>query len=94
MFRNSSASRSPTKNTASNSIRPAQVPKITLNEFCHRFQLTSPILEKLEVMKVTGPHALRFVTDTHLVELGKMEIGEIADVRDAEERWAFGTGKE
>lgn len=43
-------------------------------------------------MKVTGPHALRFVTDQHLMDLGDMEIGEIADVRDAEERWVIGTG--
>ncbi|KZP06046.1 hypothetical protein FIBSPDRAFT_903076 [Athelia psychrophila] len=55
---------------------------------------TAPILEKLQVMKVTGPYALRFATDIHLVGLGKMEIREIADVRDAEEQWAFGTGKE
>jgi hypothetical protein len=73
-----------------NHPRPALVPKMTLDAFCDRYDLSIFILEKLDVMKVTGPHGLRFISNEQLVEVGKLDIGEVADVRDAHERWMLG----
>lgn len=65
-----------------------------LDIFCERFSLTVAVLQKLNIMKITGPHALRFVTNQQLVELGGMEIGEIGDVRDAQEHWTLRQGQD
>jgi len=70
------------------------VPKMTLFVFCERFDLSDFILQKLDVMKVTGPHGLRFISDQQLVEVGGLDVGELADVRDAQERWVFGQGQD
>jgi len=75
-------------------IRAALVPKMKLEDFCDRFDLSVIILQKLDTLKVTGPHALRFVSDAQLVENGGMDIGELADVRDAQERWTLGKGQD
>jgi hypothetical protein len=61
-----------------------------LHTFCDHFNLSLAILQKLDVMKITGPHGLRFVSNTDLREIGKLHIGELADVRDAQERWTLG----
>jgi hypothetical protein len=70
--------------------RPALVPKMNLATFCERFNLSDFILQKLDTMQITGPHGLRFVSNQQLVEAGNMGIGELADVRDAQERWSLG----
>ena len=75
-------------------IRAALVPKMKLKDFCGRFDLSVTILQKLNTLKVTGPHALRFVSDTQLVGNGGMDIGELADVRDPQERWTLGKGQD
>jgi len=75
-------------------IRAALVPKMKLEDFCDRFDLSVIILQKLDILKVTGPHALRFVSDAQLVGIGGMDIGELADVRDAQERWTLGKGQD
>ncbi|KAG6371132.1 hypothetical protein JVT61DRAFT_9895 [Boletus reticuloceps] len=72
------------------SPQAALIPKITLQTFCDRFKLSISILTKLNAMKITGPHCLRFVTDGQLVEKGQLDIGELADVRDAQEHWMQG----
>jgi hypothetical protein len=74
-------------------IRAAQVPKMTLIAFCERFDISDFVLQKLDVLKITGPHGLRFVTDEQLVHAGQLDIGELADVRDAQERWTLGQGQ-
>ncbi|KIJ15614.1 hypothetical protein PAXINDRAFT_114833 [Paxillus involutus ATCC 200175] len=71
-------------------LSAALVPKMDLHTFCDHFNLSLAILQKLDVMKITGPHGLRFVSNTDLREIGKLHIGELADVRDAQERWTLG----
>jgi hypothetical protein len=76
------------------SICAALVPKMKLEDFCDWFDLLVIILQKLNILKVTGPHALHFVSDAQLVGIGGMDIGELADVRDAQERWTLGKGQD
>jgi len=75
-------------------IRAALVPKMRLEDFCDRFDLLVIILQKLDILKVTGLHTLRFVSDAQLVENGGMDTGELADVHDAQERWTLGKGQD
>jgi len=75
-------------------IRAALVPKMRLEDFCDQFDLLVIILQKLDILKVTGPHALHFVSDAQLVENGGMDTGELADVHDAQERWTLGKGQD
>jgi hypothetical protein len=63
-----------------------------LQDFCMCFELSDTIQQKLDGMKITGPHGLRFVTDLDLRDVGKLDVGELGDVRDAQERWALGLG--
>jgi hypothetical protein len=67
---------------------------MALGDFCDKFDLSIYILQKLDTLKITGPHALRFITNQHLVEFGGLDIGELADVRDAQERWGYGQGRD
>ncbi|KAF9233112.1 hypothetical protein BU15DRAFT_66876 [Melanogaster broomeanus] len=73
-----------------NRPRPELVPKMTLEAFCDRYDLSIFILQKLDVMKVTGPHGLRFISNEQLFDIGQLDVGEVADVRDAHERWMLG----
>ncbi|KIJ15654.1 hypothetical protein PAXINDRAFT_99503 [Paxillus involutus ATCC 200175] len=73
-------------------LSAALVPKMDLRTFCDHYNLSLAILQKLDSMEITGPHGLRFVSNTDLREIGKLHIGELADVRDAEERWSLGQG--
>src|ERR1700679_2231269 len=41
--------------------------KMKLEDFCDRFDLLMIILQKLDTLKVTSPHALHFVSDAQLV---------------------------
>jgi hypothetical protein len=65
---------------------------MTLVDFCEKFNLSIFILQKLNVLHVTGPHALWFITNQQLVEVGGMDIGQLADVCDAQEHWGYGQG--
>ncbi|KIK76357.1 hypothetical protein PAXRUDRAFT_28975 [Paxillus rubicundulus Ve08.2h10] len=47
---------------------------------------------KLDIMKITGPHGLHFISNTDLCEIGKLNIGKLADVHDAQEQWTLGQG--
>ncbi|KAL0566044.1 hypothetical protein V5O48_015971 [Marasmius crinis-equi] len=60
-------------------------PKMLLDDFCERYELTVDLRRKLEDMKVPGPHTLRLIRNESLEK--QLEIGEIAELRDAEERW-------
>ncbi|KAF9243074.1 hypothetical protein BU15DRAFT_59953 [Melanogaster broomeanus] len=75
----------PTNNPAT---RRALPPKISLEEFCLRYALSQAIHTKLTKLAITGPHALRFVSNDVLMNDGTFAVGELADVRDAEQRWA------
>jgi hypothetical protein len=57
-----------------------------LKDFCDQFDLSVIILQKLNILKVTGPHTLHFVSDAQLVENRGIDIRELADVHDAQER--------
>jgi hypothetical protein len=68
---------------------PAHVlqPKMTLEDFCHSYQLSVGIQIKLDKLGITGPHALRFLSKDDLRHEGELRVGEIAEIRDAEARW-------
>ena len=68
-------------------VRRPLPPKLSLADFCARFQLSDAIHDKLANIKVTGPHVLRLVNDDALRAEGNLDIGELADLRDVEERW-------
>ena len=61
---------------------------MTLDNFCERFEICINILQKLDIMNITGPHALRYITKQDFLD-GGLNLGEIADVRDAYEWWMF-----
>jgi hypothetical protein len=65
-------------------------PKIPLAIFAIRYALSDQVREKLAALGVQGPHALRFMTNIDLRGEGKLLIGEVGEVRDAEERWKDG----
>ncbi|KIK79399.1 hypothetical protein PAXRUDRAFT_16351 [Paxillus rubicundulus Ve08.2h10] len=66
-------------------LSAALVPKMNLHTFCKHFDLSVAILQKLNIMKITGPHGLRFIPNTDLCEIGKLDIGKLAEVCDAQE---------
>jgi hypothetical protein len=39
-------------------IRAALVPKMSLHVFCEQFNLSDFVLQKLDALKITGPHGL------------------------------------
>ncbi|KAG7097620.1 hypothetical protein E1B28_004953 [Marasmius oreades] len=63
-------------------------PKLPLLDFCLRYGLSPDLREKLEEMKIPGPHVLRLISDQSFE--GKLQVGEVAELRDAEERWMEG----
>ena len=69
---------------------PKLPPKISLEEFCNQYQLTDSIYNRLTNLQVTGPHALRFLENQVLRDEGFLSTAQVADVRDAQERWEGG----
>ncbi|KAF9239238.1 hypothetical protein BU15DRAFT_74662 [Melanogaster broomeanus] len=74
-----------------NCPRPELVPKMMLEAFCDCYDLSIFILQKLDVMKVTGPHGLHFISNEQLFDIGQLDVGEVADVHDAHKRWMLGS---
>ena len=72
--------------------RPCIPPQLSLEVFCERFNLTHTIRLKLLDYLVTGPHTLRHLKNEHLQE-AMLNPAEIADVRDAQDRWIMGQGE-
>jgi hypothetical protein len=66
-------------------MQPSLISKMTLAVFCNTFDLSNFILQKLDTLKITGPHGLCFVNGHQLSEMGQLDIGELADVHDAQE---------
>lgn len=62
-------------------------PKMSTHEFCIKFELSPVIQAKLSGINVTGPHLLRLIDNAALRTEGGLDLGELAGVRDAEERW-------
>lgn len=68
---------------------PAQ---ISLRLFCTRFNLTDDIYNKLNNYSVTGPQTLRHLKNAHLMQ-ALLNPAQVADVRDAQDRWTAGEGE-
>lgn len=62
-------------------------PEMTLTDFARVYHLSYSIESKLEDLKVSGPHALLFITKDQLLHEGKLELGEVADVIRAKNKW-------
>jgi hypothetical protein len=70
-----------------NPLRNCPPPKMTVHVFCAKFDLSPAIEAKLSRINVSGPHLLRLIDDNALRKEGELDLGELAGVRDAEERW-------
>lgn len=71
-----------------NSLRHrAPPPPMTLEDFCCLYKLASDLKSKLDAIHIAGPHVLRLVSDTDLRGSGGLDVGELASVRDAQQRW-------
>ncbi|KAK1233769.1 hypothetical protein PQX77_003060, partial [Marasmius sp. AFHP31] len=66
--------------------RPRPPPRLPLGKFCKQYKLSSSLHEKLSKLDIDGPHVLRLIKDSALESEG-FSIGELAGLRDAEERW-------
>ncbi|KAJ8082936.1 hypothetical protein PM082_008794 [Marasmius tenuissimus] len=66
--------------------RPRPPPRLPLGKFCKQYKLSSSLHEKLSKLDIDGPHVLRLIKDSALESEG-FSIGEVAGLRDAEERW-------
>jgi hypothetical protein len=62
-----------------------------LETYRDRFNLAHSIYLKLADYSVTGPQTLRHLKNEHLQEAG-LNPADIADVRDAQDRWMAGKG--
>lgn len=69
---------------------PTLQPKMTLANWCIKFTLSDNIRDKLDAHDVSGPHALRFLTDRDLLTEFGLSLGQLGDIRDAHERWLAG----
>jgi hypothetical protein len=65
---------------------------MTLNAFCVHSDLSDAIKVKLTSINVTGPHVLHLIDDAALWKEAGLDIGELATLRDAEERWMASNG--
>lgn len=68
-------------------------PQISLETFVDRYNLTNTVYQKLQDFSVTGPHTLRHLKNEHLLEAG-LNHAEVANVRDAQDRWVAGEGEQ
>lgn len=62
-------------------------PKMSIATFCSQFDLSPEIQAKLLGIAIAGPHLLRLVDDGALRGEAGLSLGELAGIRDAEERW-------
>lgn len=65
----------------------ALLPPMKLEIFCAQYSLSDDIQMKLTSIQVAGPHVLSLISDLDLRGEGKLSIGELASLRDAETRW-------
>ncbi|KAK7015190.1 hypothetical protein VNI00_019159 [Paramarasmius palmivorus] len=61
-------------------------PKLALADFCQKYEVPRNLQEKLEELQIEGAHGLRFISDTIFLS-SKLSVGELALLRDAQERW-------
>lgn len=55
--------------------------------FCTQYELSATTVEKLSKMELRGLHILRLLKDEDLASDGGLTKAQIAEVRDAQERW-------
>ncbi|EIM83125.1 uncharacterized protein STEHIDRAFT_114137 [Stereum hirsutum FP-91666 SS1] len=67
--------------------RPHIPPKMVLDEFCTKYELVASTTGKLREMELAGPHILRLLSNQDLIADAKLTNTQVAEVRDAEERW-------
>ncbi|KAG2063165.1 hypothetical protein BDR04DRAFT_1038966, partial [Suillus decipiens] len=68
--------------------RPAQLPpRLSLEAFCDYYDLPCSVYNKLDGRQIMGPHLLRLISNDQLRTECALSIGELAAIRDAEERW-------
>jgi hypothetical protein len=65
----------------------ALLPPMKLEIFCAQYSLSDDIKMKLISIQVAGPHVLSLISDLDLWGEGKLSIGELASLRDAQTRW-------
>ena len=66
-------------------------PPTKLDDFCRLYHLSESVKGKLTDIQITGPHVLHLVSDVDLRGEGKLSVGELASLRDAELRWIADT---
>ena len=74
--------------------QPRHPPRISLDLFCVRYDISDNLRGKLVTLGIQGPHALRFLLDGNLCGKGKLLLGEQGELWDAEECWNDGDGNE
>ncbi|KAJ7577848.1 hypothetical protein C8J56DRAFT_798063, partial [Mycena floridula] len=75
------------RNVRAASIQPmAPPPRMELGTFITLYSLSPVIHQRLMDMDIAGPHTLRRMDDKDLLE-GSLSKGQIASVRDAEDRY-------
>jgi hypothetical protein len=77
----------PIPNGAADRQPEALLPPMKLEIFCAQYSLSDDIQMKLASIQVAGPHVLSLISDLDLRGEGKLSIGELASLRDAQTRW-------
>lgn len=77
---------------AENHLRPqpgpeVPLPPMKLETFVTHYNLSDDLQAKLVSIHVAGPHVLSLISDADLRGEGKLSIGELASLRDAQTRW-------
>jgi hypothetical protein len=62
--------------------------RLTLDEFCARFDLSPEIHDKARELKISGAHGFYLVSEQALTR--KFDPGEVADIEMAKQRWFAG----
>lgn len=77
----------PTNNSHAEHLPSPLPPKLSLDAFCLKYDLSFAIQTKLVTADITGPHGLRFLQPTEMSSDLKLTVGERCDVQDALEQW-------
>ncbi|KAI0039326.1 hypothetical protein FA95DRAFT_1612650 [Auriscalpium vulgare] len=72
---------------ASTRVALALPPRLPLATFCAVYELSAGTASKLQAMDLVGPHVLCKLTNQDLQDDGMLSKAQVAEVRDAEERW-------
>lgn len=76
-------------NAANLNTRPKLPPKMCLEEFCYRYELSEAIQHKLADYEVSGPHAICYLKADKPKDGCGLNLAQIVDLRDAHKRWMY-----